>query len=76
MEKAIKELEDALSGKDLDKIKKKVDGLTTLLQQIGASVYQQAADKQAKSDKKKTSQKKNKEKVVDADYKVVDKDKK
>lgn len=76
LEKATKELEDALSGKDLDKIKKKVDSLTTLLQQIGATVYQQAASKQAKSDKKKTSQKKNKEKVVNADYKVVDKDKK
>jgi molecular chaperone DnaK len=76
LEKATKELEDVLSGKDLDKIKKKVDSLTTLLQQIGATVYQQAASKQVKSDKKKTSQKKNKEKVVDADYKVVDKDKK
>jgi len=76
LEKATKELEDELSGKDLDKIKKKVDSLTTLLQQIGATVYQEAASKQAKSDKKKTSQKKNKEKVVDADYKVVDKDKK
>jgi molecular chaperone DnaK len=76
LEKEIKELEDALSGKDLDKIKKKSDSLTTLLQQIGATVYQQAASKQVKSDKKKTSQKKNKEKVVDADYKVVDKDKK
>lgn len=76
LEKAIKDLEDTLSGKDLNKIKKKVDDLTTLLQEIGASVYQQAASKQDKSDKKKESQKKNKEKVVDADYKVVDKDKK
>jgi molecular chaperone DnaK len=76
LEKAIKDLEDTLSGKDLNKIKKKVDDLTTLLQQIGATIYQQAASKQAKSDKKKTSQEKGKEKVVDADYKVVDKDKK
>ena len=76
LEKAIKELEEVSSGKDVKKIKNKVDSLSTLLQQIGATIYQQTAGQKAQSGAKQKSNKKSKEKVVDADYKVVNEDKK
>lgn len=72
IDKAISELKDALGGKDVSKIKEKTEELARVLQQIGAKVYQQVG-KQAPPPPKAEKQP---DKVVDADYKVVDKEKK
>ncbi len=73
IDKAINELKDALSGKDVDKIKAKNEQLSKVLQEIGAAVYQQTAQ-QAQKQGQGTEQKKEekKDKVIDADYEVVD----
>ncbi len=76
LEKAIKELEDVLGEKDTQKIKSKTESLATMLQQVGATVYQQAAKQQAKPKDEKKAEKKGKEKVVEADYKEVEDEKK
>ncbi|MEM3383695.1 MAG: molecular chaperone DnaK [Nitrososphaerales archaeon] len=72
IDKAISELKDALNGKDVDKIKAKNEQLSKVLQEIGAMVYQRAAQQTQKQEE--TEQKKNekKDKVIDADYEVVD----
>lgn len=77
----ITELKDALAGKDTAKIKSKTDELSKVLQEVGAAVYQQTAAQQAqqaqaqqaraKQATTETSQPEG-EKVVDADYEVVD----
>ncbi|MCP8308584.1 MAG: molecular chaperone DnaK [archaeon] len=73
IDKAINELKDALSGKDVDKIKAKNEQLSKVLQEIGAMVYQQASQ-QAQKQEEGAGQKKEekKDKVIDADYEVVD----
>jgi molecular chaperone DnaK len=80
IDKAINELKEALSGKDVEKIKTKTEDLTKMVQQIGATVYQQGAQQQAQqkpSGQAGPGEKpKGGEKVVDADYKVVDEEKK
>ncbi len=88
VEDKIKELRKALSGEDLDKIKEKTDELSKELQQVGASIYQQAAQQQAKAQQASGQQsKQGKEEswsghpgdddTIDADYEVKkDKDKK
>jgi len=72
IDKGIAELKEALAGKDMAKMKEKTDGMAKLLQQIGAAVYQQASQRQASP----PGTEKKDEKVVDADYKVVDDEKK
>jgi molecular chaperone DnaK len=72
IDKGIAELKEALAGKDMAKMKEKTDGMAKLLQQIGAAVYQQASQRQAPP----PGTEKKDEKVVDADYKVVDDEKK
>jgi len=80
IDKAISELKDALSGKDVGKIKAKTEDLTKIVQEIGAAVYQQAARQQSQqkpSGQTGTNEKpKTGDKVVDADYEVVDEGKK
>jgi molecular chaperone DnaK len=80
IDKAINELKEALSGKDVEKIKTKTEDLTKVVQEIGATVYKQAAQQQAQqgpSGQAGPGEKpKSGEKVVDADYKVVDEEKK
>jgi molecular chaperone DnaK len=78
IDSAQSELRNALNGKDVDKIKASVETLQKVLQEIGTAVYQSAAAAQAvkqQGQAGQTESKKN-EKVVDADYKVVDEDKK
>ncbi|MEM3437050.1 MAG: molecular chaperone DnaK [Nitrososphaerales archaeon] len=71
IDKAINELKDALAGKDVEKIKVKNEQLSKVLQEIGAMVYQRVAQQAQKQEG--TEQKKNeKDKVIDADYEVVD----
>lgn len=78
IEEEIKQLREALAGKEIDQIKAKTEELGKTLQEIGASIYQQAAQEQAQ--KQTTSQQEQKtdanEKVVDAEYEVVDDEKK
>ncbi len=80
IDKAVNELKEALSSKDVQKIKTKTDDLSKVVQEIGTAVYQQAAQRQApqkpseqpgSGDKPKSG-----DKVVDADYEVVDDKKK
>jgi molecular chaperone DnaK len=72
IDKGISALREALGGKDVSKIKEKTDELAKVLQQIGTAVYQQVS-RQAPPPPKTEKQG---NKVVDADYKVVDEEKK
>ena len=88
VEDKIKELRKALSGDDLDEIKEKTDELSKELQQVGASIYQQAAQQQAQAQQAAQQQSSGKKEeswsghpgeddTIDADYEVKkDKDKK
>ncbi len=76
LENGIKELKEALKGKDIGQIKSKVDVLTTTLQEVGTAVYQQAAKQQAPPKEEKTPEHKKEEKVVDAEYEAVDEEQK
>ena len=65
---AAKELRTALEGKDTAQIRDKNEALKRVLQEVGASVYQQAQKQQASA----PGPAGNGSKVSDADYKVVD----
>ena len=79
IEKAIGEVREALAGKDVGKIKQKNDELAKVLQEVGTVIYQQAAQQYAKEKPEEKVEKppgEEKGKVVDADYKVEDEEKK
>ncbi|MEM3046446.1 MAG: Hsp70 family protein, partial [Candidatus Bathyarchaeia archaeon] len=84
VEKAAAELKEALGSKQIDRVKQRMDELTRVLQEAGASVYQQQAGRGGTARPGATSPPGGEEKpppggrdkVVDADYKVVDEDKK
>jgi len=91
IEDSIKELQEALSGDDMDAIKEKTEVLQKTLQDVGSRVYQeaaaqQAAQQQAQSSGSSTGQQQESwtghpsgenDKTIDADYEVKnDKDKK
>ena len=67
IDSAAQELRKALDGKDSTQIREKNETLKRVLQEVGASVYQQA-QKQAGQ----TGEQGKKDNVSDADYKVVD----
>jgi molecular chaperone DnaK len=71
LDQAMKDLREAMQSKDLQKIKSKTDELSKVLQEIGTYVYQQAAQQRFTQ----TSRSEGDKKVVDADYKVVDEEK-
>jgi molecular chaperone DnaK len=86
LDKTVAELKESLKGDDTSKIKTSSENLGKVLQEIGAQVYQQAAAaQQAASQAQAQSQpgteaaggagSQKEEKVVDADYKVVDENK-
>jgi molecular chaperone DnaK len=81
LDKAAGELRQALSGKDINAIRSKLDQLTKVLQDVGTAAYQQAAGARAEGGPQAGSQPSGSsgetkgERVVDADYKVVDEDK-
>lgn len=88
VEESANRLEQAVNDKDLAKAKEEMETLTDVLQGLGAAVYQRVAEEQARQQaqpgapeetaepkEKKKKRKKSKEKVVDADYEVVDEDK-
>lgn len=74
IDKAVAELRTALGAKDAVQIKAKSEELAKTLQEIGASVYQQAAQRQEAKGAEE-GQKDQKEEAMDADYEEV-KDKK
>lgn len=78
---AIAKLKETLKGDDTEKIKADADALTKPLHELTEKLYQQAQQAQAQQQAQGASQqagaKKDKDNVVDADYKVVhDDDKK
>jgi molecular chaperone DnaK len=75
IDKAVAELRETLSGKDVGKIKAKNEELAKVLQEVGTVVYQQTAAKQVRQGKAERAEG-AKEKVVDADYEEVKEDKK
>jgi molecular chaperone DnaK len=75
IDKAVAELRETLSDKDVDKIKAKNEELAKVLQEVGTVIYQQAAAQQAEQGKPEQT-KEDKEKVVDADYEEVKEEKK
>ncbi|MFH1328723.1 MAG: molecular chaperone DnaK [Candidatus Bathyarchaeota archaeon] len=81
IDKAIAELKETITGKNVEQIKSKTDGLSKALQAAGNVIYQQAAQQQAQQQAQRekpetehtTEEAPTKdEKVVDADYEVVD----
>jgi molecular chaperone DnaK len=80
IEKAIGEVREALKGRDVGKIKQKNDELAKVLQEVGTVIYQQTAQQYAKEKPEEKKGEKppsgEKGKVVDADYKVEDEEKK
>lgn len=66
-------LKKALEGKNIDEIKAAKDELMNVVQQLSVKLYEQAAQSQQASGSEAGAKKDN---VVDADYKVVDEDKK
>jgi molecular chaperone DnaK len=82
IEDALKDLREALTGDDIDKIKEKTDALNNALQKASATIYQQAAQ-QAQQQTADTSKEESwqgkpsdDDKTIDADYKVKDDKKK
>jgi molecular chaperone DnaK len=86
LDKAVADLKEAIGKNELDAIKSRSDALTKILQEIGTAAYQQAAA-QAQAAQQSGSGSSSaggsssaatgtgtgkQEKVVDADYKVVD----
>ncbi|MFH0896686.1 MAG: molecular chaperone DnaK [Candidatus Bathyarchaeota archaeon] len=82
IDKAVTELREALSGKDAENIKSKTEALSKLLQETSSAAYQQAAQQSSQQQSTQVNETTEagegaeKEKVVDADFKVVDDNKK
>lgn len=76
---AIEKLKETLKGNDADKIKADAEALTKPLHELTEKLYQQAQQAQAQSQGAQAQgaqqAAKDKDTVVDADYKVVDDDK-
>jgi len=83
IEKALNDLKETIKGSDVDKIKQSTEALTQASHKLAEILYKQSADQeqQAKGAKGQSDgdgqKKKSKdEDIVDADYEVVDEDKK
>jgi len=86
IESALKELREALTGDDIDKIKEKTDVLSNALQKASTAIYQQAAQQAQQQQQQATQGEKQDEtwsghpsddnKTIDADYEVKDDKKK
>ena len=80
---ALKDLKEAISKEDSGDIKAKMEVLSKVSQEAGASIYQQQQQAQAQAEQQsggqqtsKSGEEKGGEKVVDADYEVEDDEKK
>ncbi len=81
VQKTVEDTKAALEKGDLTELKAKVEELRKAVQEVGAAVYQaQAQQEQAtqagQAQEEPTGEGESGEKVVDADYEVVDEDKK
>ncbi len=79
VEKAIENTREAIKSEDVGRIKSAIDELTKEMHAISAILYQQqsqAQQQQASQEGAKPEEEKKDEKVTDAEYKVVDEDKK
>ena len=77
VEGLVAELRDLIAGDDVAAIKEKSDELSTVIQEIGAKIYQQAqaeaqAQQQAGADPNAGAQDNNDDDTIDADYEVKD----
>ncbi len=82
IEKKLKETKDAVSTKDVNKIKKVTEELAKASHKLAEEVYKDAQKKQAEAQAKQKpegktekDEKKKKDDIIDADYKVEDEDK-
>ncbi len=81
IEKAVEELKEAAKGEDLEKIEKSSEELTKHLHELSAKLYEQVQEQEAakdEGDKQEATPESAPEddKVVDADFEVVDDDEK
>jgi molecular chaperone DnaK len=77
LEEAIKKVRDSLAGEDVEAIKQAMEELQNRFQSISADLYKQAAASQSTPPPESgETAGKGEEKVVDADFEVVDEDKK
>jgi molecular chaperone DnaK len=77
LEEAIKKVRDSLAGEDIEAIKQAMEELQNRFQSISADLYKQAAASQSTPPPESGGAAgKGDEKVVDADFEVVDEDKK
>jgi molecular chaperone DnaK len=81
VEKAIEVTRDALKSEDIGRIKSAIEDLTKEMHAISTTLYQQQAQQQQQqqgepSGQQGQTEEKKDEKVTDAEYKVVDEDKK
>jgi molecular chaperone DnaK len=77
LEEAIKKVRDSLAGEDVEAIKQAMEELQNRFQSISADLYKQAAASQSTPPPEAGgTTSKGDEKVVDADFEVVDEDKK
>lgn len=73
---AVQALKDALAGSDMESIKQKSEELTKPLYELTTAMYQQTAPGQGEGGAAGTAEAPKDDNVVDAEYKVVDEDKK
>jgi molecular chaperone DnaK len=76
LEEAIKKVRDSLAGEDIEVVKHAMEDLQTRFQSISADLYKQASATQSTPSPESSDAGKSEEKVVDADFEVVDEDKK
>ncbi len=72
IDRAVQDLRKAVDGKDMNELKAKNEELRKILQEVGTAVYQQAAQNPPPGQEAQGARQPDGEKVVDADYKVVD----
>ncbi|MDP1552243.1 MAG: molecular chaperone DnaK [Methanobacteriaceae archaeon] len=72
VEKLVEELRNLVTGEDIAAIKAKTEELTKLIQEIGATIYQEAQKAQSQAEQSQEPQQENSEDddAVDADYEV------
>ncbi|EOS57807.1 molecular chaperone DnaK [Paenibacillus barengoltzii] len=73
---AKEELKKVLESDNLEQIKAASEKLTEVVQQLSVKLYEQASQAAGAQDNAEASGSQNRENVVDADYEVVDEDKK
>lgn len=76
VEKAIEKTREAIKSDDATRIKAAIEELTKEMHAVSAILYQQAQSQQQQARPEEQKEEKKEEKVTDAEYKVVDEDKK